>query len=109
MLYAERIKLRTIQHRPVGGFEKFETLGDATIETATLGKNATSGTEIKLTENITNLSFGRHFNQKIELTENITNLSFGYGFNQNIELTVNITHLSFGYWFNQKIELTEMV
>ena len=66
LLYAERIKLRTIQHRPVGGFEKFETLGDATIETATLGKNATSGTEIKLTENMSIGSKGTNTTSVVE-------------------------------------------
>lgn len=53
IVYAERVKIRTIQHRPVGGFVKFETLGDTTLQEVTIGKKATtSGTQIKLTDDM---------------------------------------------------------
>lgn len=53
LVYAERVKIRTIQHKPVGGFVKFETLGNTTLVDVTVGKKASSnGIVIKLTDDM---------------------------------------------------------
>lgn len=53
LLYAERVKIMTVQHPPVGGFVDFETLGDTTLVDVTIGKKAaSSGMIVKLTDDM---------------------------------------------------------
>ncbi|EFA77498.1 hypothetical protein PPL_12100 [Heterostelium album PN500] len=62
-------------------------------------------------KNITELYFGREFNQHLNrnsLPPNIITLSFGHYFNQPILIDVlpkSLKYLSFGYYFNQKLEI----
>ena len=80
-----------------------------------------------LPNSITNLTFGRYFNQLVDATrknfiftgapknnvvfdgdnlpKNLTHLIFGFNFSQSVDnLPENLIHLRFGYKFNQKID-----
>ena len=63
--------------------------------------------EVKLPENITQITFGESFNQKVILPENLTQITFGNCFNQKVILPENLTHITFGYEFSQEVNLPE--
>jgi hypothetical protein len=61
--------------------------------------------DYKLLNNLTHLTFERHFNFKIDnFPKNLTHLIFGWAFNRKIKyLPKNLTYLKFGDHFNQEV------
>jgi hypothetical protein len=65
--------------------------------------------EIEFPQNITELVFGKNFNQKVKLPKELKKLTIGDEFNQLLEFRDNLEIINFGKKFNQLIDLPKTI